>query len=181
MADATAPASRSFSLQPAGEADGGDLWVALHANDFGADAVNMVRANITFDPAVVTVVSFSSADSWMEKFGYQSTFSVTKSGAMPFQIAATAAMAARPTARSVRDQRDDWSKVMVRNGAKPSKIRVDMQSTSAGGSGSGTILRLRIRKVAPGSSRLDFSDSKAYDSGYNDSLKTTHGGMLVVK
>jgi hypothetical protein len=145
MADATAPASRSFSLQPAGEADGGDLWVALHANDFGADAVNMVRANITFDPAVVTVVSFSSADSWMEKFGYQSTFSVTKSGANLI------------------------------------KIRVDMQSTSAGGSGSGTILRLRLRKVAPGSSRLDFSDAKAYDSGYNDSLKATHGGTLVVK
>lgn len=33
--DSTSPASHSFSLQPAGEADGGDLYVALYANDFG--------------------------------------------------------------------------------------------------------------------------------------------------
>ena len=40
----------------------------------------MVRANISFDPAVVSLVSFSSADSWMESFGHQATFSVSKSG-----------------------------------------------------------------------------------------------------
>jgi hypothetical protein len=145
MPDTSSPAQRSFSLQPAGEASGGDLYVALHANDFGADAVNMVRANISFDPAVVTLASFSSAGSWMEAFGHQATFKVTKSGSN-----------------------------LIR-------ITVDMQSSSAGGSGSGTILRLRFRKVGSGSSRLEFTDAKAYDAGFNNSLQATHGGTLVVK
>jgi hypothetical protein len=105
----------------------------------------MVRANITFDPAVVQLVSFSSADSWMEAFGYQSTFSVSKSGANLI------------------------------------KIRVDMNSSSAGGSGSGRILRLRFRRVAPGSSRLDFAEAHAYDAGFNEYLKGTYGGTLIVK
>ena len=83
-ADTTSPSSHSFSLQAAGDAPGGDLWVALTAKDFGGvngnNTINMVRANISFDPAVVSLVSFSSADSWMESFGHQATFSVSKSG-----------------------------------------------------------------------------------------------------
>ena len=83
-ADTTSPSSHSYSLQAAGDADGGDIWVGLYANDFGGingvNTINMVRANITFDPSVVQLISFSSADSWMETLGYQATFSVTKSG-----------------------------------------------------------------------------------------------------
>jgi hypothetical protein len=83
-ADTAAPASHSFSLQPAGDADGGDLYVSLYANDFGGtngvNTINMVRANITFDPGVVKLVSFSSANSWMESFGHQAAFQVSVSG-----------------------------------------------------------------------------------------------------
>ena len=83
--DTTSPGSRSFSLQPA-DMNEDDIYVGLHAKDFGADAVNMARATISFDPAVVTLVSFSSADSWMSSFGYQTTFSVSKSGANLIKI-----------------------------------------------------------------------------------------------
>ena len=83
-ADTASPASHSFSLQAAGEAPEGDLWVSLTATDFGGingnNTINMVRANISFDPAVVSLVSYSSADSWMESFGHEAKFSVTKSG-----------------------------------------------------------------------------------------------------
>lgn len=143
-ADAPNPPSRSYSLQPAGT-EGNDLFVTLNASDFGQDAVNMVRATIQYDPSVAKLVSFSSAGSWMEAFGHQATFKVTKSGSNLI------------------------------------KITVDMQSSSAGGSGSGTILRLRFRKVGSGSSRLEFTDAKAYDAGFNNSLQATHGGTLVVK
>ena len=146
--DSTSPASHSFSLQPAGEADGGDLYVALYANDFGGTngvhTINKVRADISFDPAVVTLVSFSSTDSWMESFGYQATFQVTKSGNVI-------------------------------------KIRVDSNNSFDGASGSGRVLRLRFRKVASGSSRLDFAEAHAYASSYNDNLQATHGGTLIVK
>lgn len=142
--DAASPGSRSYSLQPAGMIDG-DIYVALNGTGFGPDAVNMVRATISYDPAVVTPVSFSSAGSWMEAFGYQSTFKVTKSG------------------------------------SNLVKVSVDMHSTSTGASGSGTIVRLRFRKVGSGSSRLDFTDANAYDSGFNNSLQSTHGGTLIVQ
>lgn len=83
MADTMAPAPRSFSLQAAEMVDG-DLFVGLHATGFGGingnNTINMVRANITFDPAVVKLVSFDSADSWMESFGHQATFQVSVSG-----------------------------------------------------------------------------------------------------
>ena len=142
--DAASPGTRSYSLQSA-EMNGDDIYVGLEATDFGRDAVNMVRATISYDPAVVSLVSFSSADSWMDAFGYKSTFSVGKSGANLI------------------------------------KVRVDMPSTSAGASGSGRILRLRFRKVAAGSSRLEFVEGQAYDSGYNNSLASGHGGTLVVR
>jgi hypothetical protein len=64
--------------------------VFLYAHDFGGtngvNTINMVRATITFDPSVVSLVSFSSKDSWMESFGYQATFSVTKSGLNQIKI-----------------------------------------------------------------------------------------------
>jgi len=142
--DTTSPTSRSFSLQSA-DMNGDDIYVGLHAKDFGVDSVNMARATISYDPAVVSLVSFSSADSWMASFGYQATFSVSKSGAN--QI----------------------------------KVRADIQSSSGGASGSGRILRLRFRKVSAGTSRLEFVEGRAYDAGYNDSLKGQHGGTLVVK
>ena len=82
-ADTTSPAARSFSLQPA-EMVEDDLYVTLYAKDFGGtngvNTINMVRATISYDPAVVNPVSFSSKDSWMESFGAQATFQVTKSG-----------------------------------------------------------------------------------------------------
>jgi hypothetical protein len=139
------PGAQSFSLQAADVADNGDIYVGLHGHNFpGDNIVNMVRANITFDPAVVQLVSYSSADSWLEANGYEADFSVTRSGNVL-------------------------------------KIRVDTRSASAGASGSGRILRLRFRKVASGSSRLDFIEAHAYDAGFNEWLKGTHGGTLVVK
>jgi hypothetical protein len=88
--DTTAPSSHSFSLQPAGDADSGDIWVALVATDFGGtngvNTINMVRANISFDPTVVTLVSFSSANSWMESAGHAASFQVTKSAANLIKI-----------------------------------------------------------------------------------------------
>jgi hypothetical protein len=84
-ADNAAPGSRSFSLQPA-DMNGDDIYVGLHAHDFGRDAVNMARATITYDPGVVSLVSFSSADSWMSAFGYQPTFSVGKSGTNQIRV-----------------------------------------------------------------------------------------------
>ena len=143
-ADTTSPASRSFSLQPAQMVED-DLYVTLYATNFGADTVNMVRATISYDPAVVNPVSFSSKDSWMESFGYQVTFQVTKSGGNLI------------------------------------KVRADLNSSSAGASGSGGILRLRFKKVAAGSSRLEITEAHAYDAGFNDSLQAMHGGTIVVK
>jgi hypothetical protein len=125
--------------------NGDDLYVTLHANDFGPDSVNMVRANISFDPSVVDLVSFGSGDSWMRSFGYDATFSVGTSGGNLI------------------------------------KIRVDAKDTFRGASGSGQILRLRFRKVGAGSSRLEFTEAKAMDGGYNDHLQATHGGTLTVK
>lgn len=142
--DAATPASRSYSLQPAGMVEG-DLYVALHATDFGADALNMVRATITYDPSVVTPVSYASGDSWMRGFGHEVTFKLTKSGSNMIKVSA------------------------------------DMQSASAGASGSGMILKIRFRRVGAGSSRLEFTDAKAYDAGYNNSLQATHGGTLLVQ
>lgn len=88
--DTTTPASHSLSLQPAEKADNDDLYVFLYAHDFGGingvNTINMVRATITFDPSVVTLVSFSSRDSWMESFGHQATFSVSKSGGNQIKI-----------------------------------------------------------------------------------------------
>jgi len=122
--------------------------VALYANDFGGtngvNTVNTVRANISFDPAIVTLVSFSSAESWMESFGHQATFQVTKSGNVI-------------------------------------KIRVDSNDSFDGASGSGRILRLRFRKVAPGNSRLEFAEAHAYGASFNDNLQAVHGGTLKVK
>jgi len=142
------PASHSYSLQPAGDAGDGDIWVALYATDFGGvngnNTINMVRANITFDPGVVTLVSYSSANSWMESFGHQATFSVTRSGNLL-------------------------------------KIRVDSKDSFDGASGSGQVLRLRFRKIAPGTSRLDFAEAHAYGASFNDNLQVTHGGTLLVK
>jgi hypothetical protein len=70
--------------------NGDDLYVSLYANDFGGtngvNTINMVRANITFDPNVVQLVSFTSRDSWMESFGSEATFTVTKSGANLIRI-----------------------------------------------------------------------------------------------
>ena len=147
-AGTTSPSSHSYSLQPAGDAGDGDIWVALHATDFGGtngvNTINMVRADISFDPAVVALVSFSSADSWMETFGHQATFSVSKSGNVI-------------------------------------KVRVDSRDSFDGASGSGRILRLRFRKVAAGSSQLDFVEAHAYGASYNDNLQATHGGTLTVK
>jgi hypothetical protein len=147
--DTTSPASHSFSLQPA-DTNGDDLYVGLHAHDFGGtngvNTINMVRATITYDPAVVTLVSFSSADSWMETFGSQATFSVTKSAGSP-QI----------------------------------NIRVDSNHSFNGASGSGRILRLRFRKVAAGTSRLELIDGKAYGASYQDNLQAKHGGTLTAK
>jgi hypothetical protein len=58
------------------------------------------------------------------------------------------------------------------------KIKVDINSTSSGASGSGQVLRLRFQKVSTGSVRLEFLEGHAYDAGYNDSLQSTHGGTL---
>jgi hypothetical protein len=58
------------------------------------------------------------------------------------------------------------------------KIKVDMNSTSTGASGSGQVLRLRFRKISTGSMRLEFLEGQAYDAGYNNSLQSTHGGTL---
>lgn len=144
VADAPSPSARSFSLQAA-EMVEGDLYVTLYAQDFGADTVNMVRATISYDPAVVNPVSFSSKDSWMESFGYQAAFQVTKSGGNLI------------------------------------KVRVDLNTSSGGASGSGGILRLRFRKIAPGSTRLEFTEGHAYDAGFNESLQAMYGGTIVVK
>lgn len=57
--------------------NGDDLYVALVATDFPQDSVNMVNADITFDPAVVDLVSYGSGDSWMRTFGHPVTFKVT--------------------------------------------------------------------------------------------------------
>lgn len=147
-ADASAPASHSYSLQPAEMVDD-DLYVTLYAHDFGGvngnETINMVRATISYDPAVVSLVSFSSANSWMESFGHQATFQVTKSGSNLI------------------------------------KVRVDSKDSFDGASGSGPILRLRFRKVAPGSSRLEFTEGKAYAASFNDNLQAMHGGTIVVK
>ena len=147
-ADTTSPSSHSFSLQAAGDAPDGDLWVALTATGFGGingnNTINMVRASINFDPAIASLVSFSSADSWMESFGHQAAFSVTQSGNVI-------------------------------------KIKVDSKDSFDGASGAGTILRLRFRKIASGSSRLDFGEAHAYGASYNDNLLATHGGTLTVK
>jgi hypothetical protein len=146
--DTTSPASRSFSLQPA-DMNGDDIYVGLYANDFGGtngvNTINMVRATISYDPSVVELVSFSSADSWMESFGYQAKFSVSKSGGNLI------------------------------------KVRVDSNDSFDGASGSGRILRLRFRKVAAGSSRLEFVEGHAYGASFNDNLQATHGGTLIVK
>lgn len=148
MPDTTSPASRSFSLQPADRLNG-DLYVTLYANDFGGtngvNTINMVRANITFDPSVVSLVSFSSRDSWMESFGAQATFQVSVSGGNTI------------------------------------RVRVDSNASFDGASGSGPILRLRFRKVAAGTTRLDFVDGKAYGASFQDNLQATHGGTMVVK
>ena len=61
------------------------------------------------------------------------------------------------------------------------KIRVDSKDSFDGASGAGTILRLRFRKIASGSSRLDFGEAHAYGASYNDNLLATHGGTLTVK
>ena len=147
--DTTTPASHSFSLQPAEKADNDDLYVFLYAHDFGGvngvNTINMVRATITFDPSIVTLASYTSRDSWMESFGYQATFQVTKSGSN--QI----------------------------------KVRVDSKDSFDGASGSGPILRLRFRKVASGTSRLEIIDGKAYGASFNDNLQAMHGGTLTVK
>lgn len=144
-ADTTSPGSRSYSLQAAQMVDD-DLYVTLYATNFGADSVNMVRATISYDPAVVSPTTFSSKDSWMESFGYQATFQVTKSGGNLI------------------------------------KVRVDSNGpSSAGASGSGGILRLRFKKVAAGSSRLEITEGQAYDGGFNSSLQAMHGGTIVVK
>jgi hypothetical protein len=105
----------------------------------------MVRANISFDPSVVRLVSFHSGDSWMESTGHQANFQVSVSGGN-----------------------------LIR-------IRVDSRDSFDGASGSGRILRLRFRKVAAGSSRLDFVEGKAYGASFQDNLEATHGGTLVVK
>jgi hypothetical protein len=129
--------------------NGDDIYVSLYANDFGGtegvNTINMVRANISFDPSVIALVSFSSADSWLESFGYGATFSVGTSGGNLI------------------------------------KVRVDSKSAYYGASGSGRVLRLRFRKVAAGTSRLDFVEAHAYGGSYNDNLQTTHGGTIVVK
>ena len=146
--DATTPASHSFSLQPASMVED-DIYVALYAYDFGGtngvNTINMARATISYDPAVITPVSFSSADSWMESFGHQATFKVTKSGSNLI------------------------------------KVTVDSNDSFDGASGSGTIVRLRFRRVGPGSSRLEFTEAHAYGASYNDNLQATHGGTLIVK
>ena len=147
-ADAPAPSSHSFSLQP-DETTGDDIYVALYAKDFGGtngvNTINMVRATLSFDPSVVKLVSFTSRDSWMESFGHQAQFKVTSTSAN--QI----------------------------------KIRVDSLNSFDGASGSGVILRLRFRKVAPGTSRLDFVEAHAYGASYTDNLQATHGGALSAK
>ena len=147
-ADALAPSSRSFSLQPA-ETTGDDIYVALYANDFGGtngvNTINKVRATLRYDPSVVKLVSFTSRDSWMESFGAEAVFKVTSSGAN--QI----------------------------------KIRVDSQNSFDGASGSGVILRLRFRKVAAGTSRIDFVEANAYGASYTDNLQATHGGAISAK
>jgi len=88
-ADAPAPSSHSFSLQPA-ETTGDDIYVALYANDFGGtngvNTINMVRATLSYDPSVVKLVSFTSRDSWMESFGHQAVFKVTSSGANQIKV-----------------------------------------------------------------------------------------------
>jgi hypothetical protein len=88
-ADAPNPPSHSYSLQPAGN-EGDDLFVNLYANDFGGtngvNTINMVRATIQFDPSVAKLVSFSSANSWMESFGHQAKFQVSSSGANQIKI-----------------------------------------------------------------------------------------------
>jgi hypothetical protein len=61
------------------------------------------------------------------------------------------------------------------------KIRVDSQSSFNGASGSGIILRLRFRKVAAGSTRLDFVDGSAYGASYHENLQAMHGGTLQAK
>lgn len=147
-ADAPSPASHSFSLQAAEMVDD-DLYVTLYAHDFGGtngvNTINMVRATISYDPAIVTAVSFSSKDSWMESTGHQATFQVTKSGGNLI------------------------------------KVRVDSNDSFDGASGSGAILRLRFRKVAAGSSRLEFTEGHAYGASFNDNLQVMHGGTIVVK
>ena len=61
------------------------------------------------------------------------------------------------------------------------KIRVDSLDSFDGASGSGVILRLRFRKVAPGTSRIDFVEAHAYGASYTDNLQATHGGALSAK
>ena len=147
-ADTTSPASRSFSLQAAQMVED-DLYVTLYAHDFGGingvNTINMVRATISYDPAVVSPTTFSSKDSWMESFGHQATFQVTKSGGNLI------------------------------------KVRVDSKDSFDGASGSGGILRLRFKKVAAGSSRLEITEGHAYGASFNDNLQATHGGTIVVK
>ena len=90
----------------------------------------------------------------------------------------------RNVVQMVSFKRGDWltgSYTVSEPAANQVRIRVDAASTSDWQSGSGVILRLRFRKIASGTSRVDFMSAIAYNGGYNDVLAATHGGVLTVK
>jgi hypothetical protein len=82
---------------------------------------------------------------------------------------------------AVSFKRSDWltgDYKVTKPSANQVKIRVDAANGDNWKSGSGEILRLRFRKKASGSSRLDFVEGIAYNGGYTDRLAGMSGGTI---
>ena len=90
----------------------------------------------------------------------------------------------RSVVQMVSFKRGDWiagSYSVTEPADNQIRVRVDATTANDWQTGSGVIVRLRFRKLNPGTSRLDFLSAIAYNGGYNDVLAATHGGTLAVK
>jgi hypothetical protein len=90
----------------------------------------------------------------------------------------------RSVVQMVSFKRGDWiagSYAVTEPADNQIRVRVDAATSNDWKTGSGVIVRLRFRKLAPGTSRVDFMSAIAYNGGYNDVLAATHGGMLAVR